>query len=340
MKSKKRSIDEIGLEELKEWKEVLSFFNCYDFIFFEAKIAIATIGISITSLSTFTYFLAHFPLAFLGIPLVELLFFFQIINRFDKLYIIYRQNHFVGQSIGFLYDQLIEDLLQLINSSTLDSDPVSISILVSNYLIPQGILSVTDSFKYVDFSNNEIPREYDCGVLIVFGNGVCRHVNSFLVDLLRKKGIKADKMDCYSKWEKELGADNEIDHTIIGYFDEEYYKFIDGVNHLFHIREEENYYQTSMGNYYVLAYQQTNDQNDFTWYPGIPYQAIPSEEINEKNERIFTKWKQGEFQRFMNFKEEHFEQYQKLVYLCHQEFNKKVEYQKVKADYMNKKLKF
>lgn len=268
------------------------------------------------------------------------------LKKFKSLnYDDYRSNTPIYIELEKTYNKLLEDLLNEIELSTIDDDPLSIILLVANCLIPSGFLSVTKRFH--PLTSNDIYKIdhnflSDCdirlfGTYIASGYGCCRHINSFISDLLSKKGLKSDKVACIFNSLNNYGnlkenVDYIPNHLITGFiFDEQYY-LVDAFNLRYNIKKEENYFTSQDNAYYILNFTNTAYQKEINWNLNIEYKNFSDEEINEKTKKIKTAIANGEGSRFLDFYYKHVEEINKIhkLSLLEIERTSETEHQKTK----------
>ncbi len=119
----------------------------------------------------------------------------QLLNSY---YNSYRINLPIFQEWKQYYNCLLEELSKLLNEFPMEQDAFNLSFLISNYMIPLGYLSATNSFKrvFIDEKSDFVFADYYSldGSHIVRGKGCCRHINGFIHDLLNKMGIESYKI--------------------------------------------------------------------------------------------------------------------------------------------------
>ena len=74
-------------------------------------------------------------------------------NIINQNYDNYRNNSPIRKELIRLYNILLNDLVLEINKLSINNDPVCISMLIGDYLIPKGILSYIDNFFYYFIHN-------------------------------------------------------------------------------------------------------------------------------------------------------------------------------------------
>lgn len=236
----------------------------------------------------------------------------------------YRSNLPIHKELKKTYEKFLSDLLNEINLSTIDNDPLSIIILVAYYLIPNGILSITKKFHLIDSGIYKIDYDYRSyvtkdllGTYIASGYGSCRHFNSFISDLIKIKGLKSDKITCifgnindYNETKKNLIYTHN-NHVISGFIYQNNYYLIDALWNKYNLIETEEYFYND-SNFYILDFLYNDIQKDLNWNPYIPYKTFGENEIIEKRNKIYTILKNGEFKRFEKFKINHLKDLYKI----------------------------
>lgn len=108
-----------------------------------------------------------------------------------------------------MYKLFLSRLKELLNLLGI-TDNLDITILCTYFLIPNGILSITDKFnkKIENYSNCEFINLI--GSKVLSGNAVCRHISKFIVDLNR-----INKNESYFVVLKNLEND-VMDHVVVG----------------------------------------------------------------------------------------------------------------------------
>jgi len=236
----------------------------------------------------------------------------------------YRSNIPTYIELKNTYDKLLEDLLNEIELSSIDNDPLSIALLTSQYLIPNGLLSITKYFHII--TSNEVYKiEYDyladcdiqlLGTYVTNGYGCCRHINSFISDLLSKKGIKCDKVPCifesldnYDNIENGNYASN---HLITGFIHNDYYYLVDPFNSRYNLIKNKNYFSSDSSNFYILNFTNVAYQKNLNWKHNLEYKNFSNSEVNEKFEKIKYAINKGEALRFTNFYIKHIKEIEKI----------------------------
>lgn len=258
-------------------------------------------------------------------------------------YNIYRKNLPIYKKIETLYHKLLDDLVLEIMSSSVKKDPLSLSILLGNYLIPSGLLSYTNTFYPTNSKSLfscENQYEYNThinGAYIVAGYGCCRHITSFVSDVFHKMKITNDKITCIHAKKEEIffnvPEQLKANHLILGYEANQKYYLADIFNQIYYLPINDKYIETGCIEKIILDYTKTNlFQSILNWNPNLKYATYTQEEINERKYKIAMALHLGEFKRFERFKQEHFELYQKLAYLVPLELERtrKKENQKIK----------
>lgn len=253
-------------------------------------------------------------------------------NDYNK----YRKSLSIYKAIYILYHQILDDLVLEIMSSSIEKDPLSLSILLGNYLIPFGFLSYTPNFhptnskKLFSIDEEYQYNSYIDGAYILAGYGCCRHVISFISDFFNKIDIPNDKITCIVAKKEEI-MNNMLEqtspnHAIIGYGMDYKYYLADIFNQIYHLEIKEEYIENDLKRKIVLDYTNTNlFQPTLYWNPNLEYATFTKEEIKEKDFKVRVALWQGETERFGKFKQEHFELYQKLAYLVPLELERTTE---------------
>ncbi len=122
-----------------------------------------------------------------------------------------------------IYKLFLSRLKELLNLLGI-TDSLDISILCTYFLIPDGILSITDNFakKVENYSNCEFVNLI--GSKVLTGSAVCRHISKFIVDLNR-----INKNESYFVVLKNLENDS-MDHVVVGLKVEDKKFIIDPLN--------------------------------------------------------------------------------------------------------------
>lgn len=262
---------------------------------------------------------------------------------FNNEYKKYRESLPIYQIVTNLYHKLLEDLALEIIDSSVEKDPLSLSILLSSYLIPLGLLSYTNRFYHTN-SNSLFTksRAYDYisyidGAQILTGYGCCRHVTSFISQLLHKMEISTDIITCAQIPEKEIlfhMLENlSLNHVIMGYEKNDKYYLMDVYNLIYNLSCKQYYIETGLKYKCVLDYTETKlFQPKLNWNPNLEYDTHTEKEIKEAKNKIVIALNNGELHRFIEFKQRHFDVYQKLAYLTPLELERtiKKEAQKIK----------
>lgn len=267
-----------------------------------------------------------------------------------KSYDSYRNSLPINKELKRLYNIILENLAKKIKNLNMDKEPLDIAILVSYFLLPLGCLSYTNKFHNIEknvysdiadyFDNNFSTLQ---GLYVIAGYGSCRHVNSFIVDLFMKLGIKADKISCYStlinnpnKINNELLENNfEPNHLIVGYIHNNKYHLIDPYNKVYslgnnescysHLYLEHNIYNCIVPNFSISLFQK-----ELYWNPNIAYQSHNIDNINERINKIFEILHDGEKNNFTRFKITNFETIKKIAFLTPIELERTKEKEKHK----------
>lgn len=270
-------------------------------------------------------------------------------NKYSrKDYDMYREKLPIRIELERLYDELLYDLLCEIEESSFDKDPLTLCILVGSCLIPNGLLSYTQNFHSITSVDqvkqvfNEDPDFYTRryaeigGIYTIAGFGCCRHVNSFVSDLLRKKGINSDKITCLrTNTELELmERQGSTNHVITGYIDNDKYHMVDCYNKIYTYQKQGDFYYNK-SNYVIPDFSYPLlQQYPFYYNPNIAYESFDSKEIEERVSKIQFLFNEKEYQRFLKFKQEHFELYKKIAYLIPIELERTEEKEKQKLKRM------
>lgn len=255
----------------------------------------------------------------------------------DNDYNKYRKCLPIYKIIYLLYNQLLDDLVLEVMNSSIEKDPLTLLILLGNYLIPFGFLSYTSSFHCTDseklFKNNNYEYDYSSyieGSYVLSGYGCCRHVASFASDFLTQMGIPNDIITCITAKEEQI-INNMIEHTfpnhaIIGCKINSKYYLVDIFNQVYPLEIKGEYIETNLQCKIVLDYTNTNlFQPTLHWDPNLEYATFCKEEVKEKDFKVAIALRQEETERFNKFKQEHFDLYQKLAYLVPLELERTME---------------
>lgn len=259
----------------------------------------------------------------------------------------YREKLPIRTEIERLYNKLLDDLIKEIDESKIDKDPLSIAILVGDYLIPSGLLSYTKKFhiitktwediSFIDCSFYPYPSTKE-GLYVTAGYGCCRHINSLISDLFTKKGIISDKLvaitDTKEDIELKINQFNfDNNHVVVGYIYENKYHIIDGFNNSYSIIKDKDYYyyQEIPGKVIIPDLSNTVFSNEINYSPDIEYSFFDIKEVEEKEKKIGNLLIEGELKRFIDFKINHFELLERLAYLIPLELERTKEKEKQKV---------
>lgn len=250
-------------------------------------------------------------------------------------YVKYRKKLPIYQIIYTLYHKILDDFVLEIKDSTMEKDPLSLAILLGDYLIPSGFLSYTPTFHKTDseklFSLDE-KYDYDSyieGAYVFASYGCCRHVTSLISDLLHKMNISNDIIPCIEETKETILFDilnhTIVTHAILGYEMNGKYHLADTINGIYNLSISKDYIETNTKRKIVLDYTSTYlFQQKLYWNPNLVYGTITEEEIKEKKTKV-RKALQIETDRFQKFKKNHFELYKKLAYLVPLELERTTE---------------
>lgn len=251
----------------------------------------------------------------------------------DWKYCEYRNNLPIKQELTRSYHELLDKILTELDTLSLNSDTITPVITLSNFLIPNAYLSRGDTFQksFDDGFNNVLYFYSDLvfcdGYYIINGNGVCRHVNNFICDILKYKGIETYLVGG-EIWNLKTSKEKyKINHTVIATAEKHQYHLIDGFNQSYSILEGNEYFYD-------------NDKVDYAFVPHFiikehylhsyknPFYLLPYQEIispNEQEERIKDIYKimlSTGYQRFNQFKQNNLELYERINNLTNIEFNR------------------
>ena len=251
-----------------------------------------------------------------------------------KLYTEYRIHGLIYQTVDGLYSSLLDDLVAVIDDTKIEKDPLSLSILIGDYLIPVGLLSYTTTFhctgsmKLFSTSEDYYFHHYgDEGKYVFCGYGCCRHIISFVSDIFNRMGIINDKVICYSLEVENIipSLKKEInpDHVILGYILNNQYYLTDINNHIYNLSVESEYVEKRKKEKLVLDYTMTNIfQDSFHWSFDIPYGFFTEEEVMESRKNLELCLSAGDYQKFLDFKKDHLDAITKIAYLLPIELNR------------------
>ncbi len=254
----------------------------------------------------------------------------------NKLYKEYRTHGLIYQTIEELYLSLLDDLIAVINRTAVEKDPLSLSILLGDYLIPSGLLSYSTKFHYIDsrklvcMDDDYIFFHSNYGKLIFCGYGVCRHIVSFVSDILNRMGIINDKIPCHS-----LEVENIVpslmrnanpNHLILGYPYKNHYYLADITNHIYNLSIENEYIEKGWKEKLVLNYTKTYlFQESLSWSLDIPYGSFSKEEVMKRKKKVELCLLAGDREKFIEFKRNHLDMLEKIAYLLPIEMNRNIE---------------
>lgn len=228
-------------------------------------------------------------------------------NDYDK----YRKSLSIYKTIYTLYNQLLDDLVVEIMNSSIEKDPLSLSILLGNYLIPLGFLSYTPIFHCTSseklFSEDEgyAYLGYIEGGFIFAGYGCCRHVVSFASDVLHKIRVPNDKITCITATKEEILSNilenSSPNHAIMGYEMGGKYYLADIINKRYYLPIKKEYVENDLQEIIILDYTKTYLlQPTLYWNPNLEYATVTEEIVNEKKYKVAMAFHLKEDERFNN----------------------------------------
>lgn len=257
-------------------------------------------------------------------------------NPFERVYTTYRVHGFIYQVIDELYQKVLEDLIDVIVDTKIETDPLSLSVLMSDHLIPFGVLSYskrfhsTSSSKLFACSNVDIFYHLDekknYGKVVFCGFGCCRHVASLVGDLFEKMGIVVDRVPCFSLKQEEIPSallEQNVNHLILGYLWNHQYYLVDIMNQHYALSAEEEYIETRDDDKLVLDYSSPLWFQDFFHHTfDMDINSFSMEEVLECKRKVVECLNHGALEKFQQFKKDHFDIYEKLAYLVPIEMNR------------------
>lgn len=97
-----------------------------------------------------------------------------------------------------VYQEVLKDFKSFIQNYNIHSS-LELGILYTCFLLPKGILSITNQFQYKYLKGIFEPLEI-LGAKVISGRGCCRHISKNLVDILNTCGyeayyLKTEKID-------------------------------------------------------------------------------------------------------------------------------------------------
>lgn len=255
-------------------------------------------------------------------------------NSYEYKYSEYRNSLPIKLELERSYNELLEKILIELENLSLSQDAITIIITLSKFLIPNAYFSVGNFFQK-NFRNSNLQFLYlnftDTpffeGHYITNGQGVCRHVNSFICDILNQKGTETYLVGGEILNPKTQKEKYRINHTVIATVEKNKYHLIDGYNQTYAISEGKEYFfdvnniyyafipHFTIGEYYLYSYKE-------------PFYLLPYQEIihpNELSDRIRDIYKimlvRG-YHQFNRFKEENLELYKRINTLTELEDNR------------------
>lgn len=190
------------------------------------------------------------------------------IKDFQIGYDKYRQNLYVRKALDQIYDEFLEEILNYIEKLPIEQDALNISLVAAEFLLAEGYICIISPFQ-IDRTAPMWSSEYGYrgiiqtqGAWVASGTGCCRHVNSFIRDLLSKKGIESYAISCIhfenvENYQKFDFCENQVNHLITGYVENGKMSLIDAINSLYSIEPKENYYQSENGSIFVPDFGST-----------------------------------------------------------------------------------
>lgn len=245
----------------------------------------------------------------------------------------YRKSLTIYQVINMLYDKILEDLILEIKNSSIEKEPLSLSILLAEYLIPHGLVSYTHSFHETNSQNlfsGDGNYNYECyaqGMYVLAGYGCCRHVTSFISNIFHKMKIPNDVITCMEATKEEIFFHMlehlTATHAILGYEMDGKYYLSDIFNRIYNLSIKKKYIENNHLFKLVLDYTQTNLlQPNLYWNPNLEYATVTEKELKEKRNKVAISFQKKEWDRFQKFKENHYDMIQKIAYLTPIEFER------------------
>jgi len=257
----------------------------------------------------------------------------------------YRTNLPIYIILNEAYNIFLEDLVTEINHSSIEKDVLSIAILIGDFLIPKGLLGYTkkfhntDSDRFFTIVNTDFHLRYNEieGLYILAGYGCCRHINSFISDVIKKYGLESDKIECIQDTPEEIKKriqNNNFDtnHLLTGYIINNQYHLIDCYNHIYSLQKTDEFYECERPKKIILDLSQNSwFQKKLYWKPNIEYYSNTKAEITKRQKQIERLLNNGELKRFIKFKQNHFELIKKIAYLAPLELERTEDKEKMKV---------
>lgn len=259
----------------------------------------------------------------------------------------YRENLPIFKALSKNYDEFLEKVLYHLDKLPMEHDTLNTILAVSEYLLPNGYLSVTDSFSNSDFW--KLYDDYICescynldGACITTGLGCCRNVNGFVSDLLNKKGVDSyqicgfvfNELEEYQQCDFCKGTPN---HLIIGYVEQGKFHYVDSSNSFYSIIQDKEYYQFCDDSNqkifvpdYVCSSQLIQQPSIPAHFPYMP--AITEIELEERKKDLLKMMLLEGYQKSNQFKKDNSDTILKISTLVSLEYGrtKEKENQKIK----------
>lgn len=255
-------------------------------------------------------------------------------NPYDFEYNEYRNNLPIKKELDRSYNELLEKILIELDRLSLNQDAITITITLSEFLIPHAYLSLSNSFDKQNHNKiplsiylNFIDNTFNNGYFITTGKGVCRHVNSFICDILNKNGIETYLVGGTLQNPKNKRLKLKVNHAIIATIENEKYSLIDGYNNTYVISEGKDYFFNTGNSFYKLIPDFTIDENYMHSYKRLfyllPYQEIINrDELNDRIRDIYKIMLSRGYHQFERFKQENLALYQRINTLTELEYNR------------------
>jgi len=162
-----------------------------------------------------------------------------------------------------LYNEYLDSITSIIKEYEYTDDLQL--CLALDFLLTSGLFSLDNHFTYKEFEKNDEHYKNLLGSFIVTGNGVCRHITAFILDLLKRLDVNCFKITC-------INNKTKVYHAIVGIISNGEKYAYDFTNH---------FYGTLKGNYiYDISGKNKLYEIILLDMPLKEYKNIPIRNIN------------------------------------------------------------
>ncbi len=243
----------------------------------------------------------------------------------------YRKNLPIYQETEYLYNCLLEEILESIDTLFPNKSPLFIAKLTS-HLILEGYLSYTKKFHRYNPKCMDSFSFAHLGYYIPAGYGVCKNFNSFIGDVLAKKGIPSYKIGCCIGKESddiEKIRNTRATHFVTGLIQNKKFYLIDPYNNFYSWEKKGNVFLDS---YHWNAIMPWFDKSLIGFLQEEEYRNLfplscsyDEEEVELYNREIEEFMSHGGKDIFKEFKDCHSGLLEKLAFLVPLEFERTLE---------------